>query len=89
MGGVVTTPAPAAGQRLPEPAGLDGFHSAVAEWFRRRFPDGPTESQALGWLVSFIVKPDPTRLAPSPPFDAESARFAQLVDALTARLHQN
>jgi ATP-dependent helicase Lhr and Lhr-like helicase len=29
--------------------GLDGFHPAVAEWFRRRFPDGPTEPQAQGW----------------------------------------
>ena len=28
---------------------LDGFHPAVAEWFRRRFPDGPTEPQAHGW----------------------------------------
>ncbi len=28
---------------------VDGFHPAVAEWFRRRFPDGPTEAQALGW----------------------------------------
>ncbi|GAA1327061.1 primosomal protein [Pseudonocardia xinjiangensis] len=44
------------------------------------------ESQALGWLVSFVIKPDPTRLAPSPPFDAEAARFRELVDELTARL---
>jgi ATP-dependent helicase Lhr and Lhr-like helicase len=29
--------------------GIDGFHPAVAEWFRRRFPDGPTEAQAQGW----------------------------------------
>jgi hypothetical protein len=43
------------------------------------------ESQALGWLVSFITKPDPTRLAPSPPFDAESARFRELVDDVTNR----
>lgn len=43
------------------------------------------ESQALGWLVSFITKPDPTRLAPSPPFDAESARFRELVDDVTTR----
>src|SRR5260370_1161341 len=27
----------------------DGFHPAVAEWLRRRFPDGPTEAQAPGW----------------------------------------
>jgi ATP-dependent helicase Lhr and Lhr-like helicase len=30
-------------------AGVDSFHPAVAEWFRRRFPDGPTEAQAQGW----------------------------------------
>ena len=29
--------------------GVDGFHPAVAEWFRRRFPEGPTEAQAQGW----------------------------------------
>jgi hypothetical protein len=43
------------------------------------------ESQALGWLVSFITKPDPTRLAPSPPFNAEAARFGELIDDVTAR----
>lgn len=26
------------------------FHPAVAEWFRRRFPDGPTLPQAEGWI---------------------------------------
>ena len=25
------------------------FHPAVTEWFRRRFPEGPTEPQARGW----------------------------------------
>ena len=25
------------------------FHPAVAEWFRRRFPEGPTEPQVQGW----------------------------------------
>jgi ATP-dependent Lhr-like helicase len=30
-------------------AGVDTFHPAVAEWFRRRFPEGPTEPQARGW----------------------------------------
>ncbi|HEV3400646.1 MAG TPA: DEAD/DEAH box helicase, partial [Acidimicrobiales bacterium] len=35
----------------PEPApGIgDVFHPAVAEWFLRRFPQGPTEPQAQGW----------------------------------------
>ena len=32
----------------PHPA-LAGFHPAVAEWFRRRFPEGPTAPQAEGW----------------------------------------
>jgi hypothetical protein len=29
--------------------GVGGFHPAVGEWFRRRFPVGPTEPQRLGW----------------------------------------
>jgi ATP-dependent Lhr-like helicase len=28
---------------------VDGFHPAVAEWFRRRFPEGPTAPQRDGW----------------------------------------
>ena len=48
----------------------------VGDWAGDDEPrEALAESQALGWLVSFIIKPDPTRLAPSPPFDAESARF--------------
>src|ERR671934_1556263 len=37
--------------RLPLDGGvpLEGFHAAVAEWFRRRFPDGPTAPQRDGW----------------------------------------
>jgi ATP-dependent Lhr-like helicase len=27
----------------------EGFHPAVAEWFRRRFPEGPTPPQEEGW----------------------------------------
>ncbi|MGH9072390.1 MAG: DEAD/DEAH box helicase, partial [Acidimicrobiales bacterium] len=36
---------------VPEPARgpLAGFHPAVATWFARRFPDGPTPAQSLGW----------------------------------------
>ena len=26
-----------------------GFHPAVAEWFDRRFPEGPTPAQQQGW----------------------------------------
>ncbi len=34
---------------LGPPGIVGGFHPAVAEWFRRRFPDGPTTPQADGW----------------------------------------
>src|SRR5881227_4285548 len=33
----------------PRDGPLSAFHPAVAAWFERRFPDGPTEPQALGW----------------------------------------
>ncbi|MGH4024328.1 MAG: primosomal protein, partial [Pseudonocardiaceae bacterium] len=36
-------------------------------------------SEPLGWLVSFVLRPDPTRLAPSPPFDAEVQAWRTLV----------
>ena len=29
--------------------GLAGFHPAIRTWFERRFPEGPTDPQALGW----------------------------------------
>jgi ATP-dependent Lhr-like helicase len=28
---------------------LDGFHPAVATWFARRFPEGPSDPQQMGW----------------------------------------
>lgn len=43
-------------------------------------------SASLGWLTSFVLRPDPSRLAPSPPFDAEAARWSALVDDLNKRL---
>ncbi|HZQ79774.1 MAG TPA: DEAD/DEAH box helicase [Acidimicrobiia bacterium] len=33
-----------------QPLGGEGFHPAVAEWFRRRFPEGPTPPQEEGWV---------------------------------------
>ncbi|OLR90507.1 primosomal protein [Actinokineospora bangkokensis] len=44
------------------------------------------QSESLGWLVSFILAPDPTRMAPSPPFDAESEAWNQLVQTFENRL---
>lgn len=47
------------------------------------------ESNPLGWLVSFVVRPNPARLAPTPPFDAEAAQWGELVRALQARLRRH
>src|SRR5436305_15184865 len=33
----------------PRDGPLSQFHPAVAAWFERRFPEGPTEPQSLGW----------------------------------------
>ena len=44
-------------------------------------------SESLGWLVSFLLRPDPTRLAPSAPFDAEVAAWRALVSGVEDRLH--
>jgi hypothetical protein len=44
-------------------------------------------SEPLGWLVSFLLRPDPTRLAPSPPFDAEVAAWQALVRTFEDRLN--
>ncbi|CAM2854094.1 primosomal protein [Saccharomonospora xinjiangensis] len=46
-------------------------------------------SERLGWLVSFVLRPDPTRLTPSPPFDTEQQAWRRLVDAFENRLHLN
>ena len=51
--GATATPATAALAPLPLPGladdGLGLFHPAVATWFRRRFPEGPTAPQTRGW----------------------------------------
>lgn len=46
------------------------------------------QSESLGWLVSFILRPDPTRLAPSPPFDTEQRAWQRLVESFENRLEQ-
>lgn len=43
-------------------------------------------SERLGWLVSFVLRPDPNRLPPSPPFDAEAEQWRMLVDTFEKRL---
>src|SRR5262245_32746641 len=54
LNGAVTSPSRqlTLGRGVASPQGdpaLAGFHPAVAEWFRRRFPEGPTTPQAEGW----------------------------------------
>lgn len=61
----------------------------VGEWAGDPEPaEALVESSRLGWLVSFIVRPDPTRMAPSPPFGPEAAQWGELVATLRGRLRQ-
>jgi hypothetical protein len=62
----------------------------AAHWAGDDSVDGAlAPSESLGWLVSFVLRPDPTRLAPSPPFDAEVANWKRLVNDFADRLHRN
>jgi hypothetical protein len=59
----------------------------VAEWAGDDEPRAAlAESESLGWLVSFVIRPNPTRMVPGPPFDADAARWRELVVDLEKRL---
>ncbi|MEC3954836.1 primosomal protein [Nocardia sp. CDC153] len=45
-------------------------------------------STPLGWYVSYLLNPDPTRLAPNPPFEAEAEAWKALEAAFEARLEK-
>ncbi|MEC3913113.1 primosomal protein [Nocardia sp. CDC160] len=45
-------------------------------------------STPLGWYVSYLLNPDPTRLAPNPPFEAEAEAWKALEAAFEARLQK-
>ncbi|BBG04498.1 MULTISPECIES: primosomal protein [Pseudonocardia] len=61
----------------------------VGEWADAPEPaESLAESSSLGWLVSFVVRPDPTRMAPSPPFTREAQAWSDLVAGLEARLRR-
>ncbi|HYS34725.1 MAG TPA: primosomal protein, partial [Pseudonocardiaceae bacterium] len=47
------------------------------------------QSESLGWLVSFVLRPDPSRLAPSAPFDKEETAWKALVDKFDERLRKH
>ena len=59
----------------------------VGDWAGDGRPrEALAESQSLGWLVSFVIRPDPTRMAPSPPYEADADKWRDLVDDLEKRL---
>lgn len=43
-------------------------------------------STPLGWYVSYLLNPDPTRMAPNPPFQAEAEAWKVLQEAFETRL---
>ncbi|KAF0848446.1 primosomal protein [Nocardia caishijiensis] len=43
-------------------------------------------SNPLGWYVSYLLNPDPNRMAPNPPFTAEAQQFRELQRTFEARL---
>lgn len=43
-------------------------------------------SSPLGWYVSYLLNPDPSRMAPNPPFAAEAEAWRALEQAFEARL---
>jgi hypothetical protein len=46
------------------------------------------KSTPLGWYVSYLLEPDPSRLAPSPPFTAEADGWRALEQSFEARLRK-
>ncbi|WP_241386008.1 primosomal protein [Rhodococcus sp. CH91] len=46
-------------------------------------------STELGWFVNYVIEPDPGRLAPSPPFEAEALAWRELEREFEARLRRH
>jgi hypothetical protein len=46
------------------------------------------KSTPLGWYVSYLLEPDPSRLAPSPPFASEADQWRTLEQAFENRLQK-
>ncbi len=72
-------PPPQSGPIGPSPV-LAPFHPAVAAWFLRRFPDGPTEPQARGWPL--ITSGRDTLIAAPTGSGKTLAGFLVAIDAL-------
>ena len=80
----------AGGPEVVDPVHLDLAVELITDaeqWARSDAADHAlARSEPLGWLVYFVLRPDPTRLAPSPPFDAEVQAWRTLVSGLEDRL---
>src|SRR5205823_784442 len=59
---------------------LAGFHPAVATWFARHFPGGPTEPQARGWPL--IARGVDTLIAAPTGSGKTLAAFLVAIDSL-------
>jgi hypothetical protein len=83
----------AAGPTAIDPTQLDlgvELLTDVGDWAKDpEAAEALSTSESLGWLVSYVTRPDPTRLAPSPPFTDEAARWNELVEELGNRLRQH
>ncbi|HEY3058291.1 MAG TPA: DEAD/DEAH box helicase [Chloroflexota bacterium] len=71
---------PATPNTSKDEGGLATFHPAIAEWFARRFPDGPTEPQARGWAL--IARGQDTLVAAPTGSGKTLAGFLVAIDAL-------
>ncbi|MGH3759098.1 primosomal protein [Actinophytocola sp.] len=59
----------------------------TADWAQdKSVEQALAQSEPLGWFVNFVLNPSPTRLAPSPPFDAEKDAWSRLVESFESRL---
>jgi ATP-dependent Lhr-like helicase len=65
---------------------MAGFHPAVVEWFRRRFPEGPTPPQLGGWPL--IAEGRDTLIAAPTGSGKTLAGFLVAIDAIY-RAHQS
>jgi ATP-dependent helicase Lhr and Lhr-like helicase len=77
---VATQQTPAGSGLAAEEGAMAQFHPAVAEWFRRRFPEGPTPPQVRGWPV--IAGGHDTLIAAPTGSGKTLAGFLVAIDAL-------
>jgi ATP-dependent helicase Lhr and Lhr-like helicase len=76
----VTAAATLAEPETPGDAVVAGMHPAVREWFLARFPEGPTEPQALGWPR--VAAGEDTLIAAPTGSGKTLAGFLMAIDAL-------